>query len=188
MNAMKAGRLSIILIAILIALLVTLVAGSVFMASRISKQSTAATHARIDADISSGDSARLEELKQYLAQNASGVSQTASLTAGLGHYDQNSIIATVNGYASKAGVNVTSYDFNTAASTAGAPAATAPSTLAENTINLSLGTNLKYQNFVTFLRLIEQGLMPAQITQADISSNADSGTITVSTLRIRVVQ
>lgn len=184
MSQMRAGRLSIILSGALIALLCLLIGGSIFVASLLLKQSNVATHAQIDADVSADDPSRLQALKQYLATNADGIAQTASLTAGLGQYTQTSIVATISGYADKSGVVISGFDFGTGASTG----AVAPTTVTSgNTVTVSLGSPLKYQNFIVFLQLLEQGLMPAQVTSAQISVNSDNpGQINISSLIIKV--
>jgi len=177
-KTMHASQVSAILIGVLAALIAILIGGSIFAATQILQQSKEATHAQIDADISQGSIARLEGLKDYLENNATGISQTASLTNGLGQYNQNTIVATINGYASKAGVSITSYDFGTGTSAA-----------ATGTVNLTLGSPLQYQNFIVFLRLLERGLMPAQVTSTQVSADPSSpGLVSVSSMGIKVVQ
>lgn len=184
-KAMRASEMSIVLVCVLAALIIILVGGSVFAATLLLKKSTDATHAQIDANVSADGPARLEQLKAYLAANATGISQTAALTEGLGKYDQNTIVATINGYASKAGVNITSYDFGSGTTTlTPVPAATAG-----NTVNLTIDSPVKYQNFIIFLRLLEQGLMPAQVTSADVSADLEHpGSVNVGTMVVSVAQ
>lgn len=182
---LRAGQVTIILIGVLAVLICILIGGSVFAATRLLQESSDATHAQIDADISADDPSRLEALKAYLAKNATGISQTAALTSGLGQYNQNSIVAAISGYAGKAGVSITSFDFGTGTPTGTVPGVAAPG----NVINITLASPLKYKNFIVFLRLLEQGLMPAQVTNAQISVDADSPDgIVVSSLSVKVIQ
>jgi len=184
---LRAGQVTIILIGVLVVLICILIGGSIFAATRLLRESSDATHAQIDADISADDPSRLEALKAYLAKNATGISQTAALTSGLGQYNQNSIVAAISGYAGKAGVNITSFDFGTGTPTGAVPVpgAAAPG----NVINITLASPLKYKNFIVFLRLLEQGLMPAQVTNAQISVDTDSSDgVVVSSLSVKVIQ
>lgn len=185
-KTMRASEMSIVLICVLAALIIILIGGSVFAATLLLKKSTDATHAQIDADVSAGGPARDEQLKAYLAANATGISQTAALTEGLGKYDQNTIVAAINGYASKAGVNITSYDFGTGTTSSLTPVAVPAS---GNSVNLTIDSPVQYQKFIIFLRLLEQGLMPAQVTSADVSADLESpGFVTVGTMAVSVAQ
>lgn len=180
---LRASQVTVILISILVLLLCALAGGSFYAGSQILSQSKDVTHAQIDADVRANDPSRLQALQDYLKKNADGVSQTAALTAGLGQYNQDSIIRAINGYAAKAGVNVTSFDFAT--NTPGAAGAATPA--AGNTVNVTLGSPIQYKNFIVFLKLLENGLMPAQVLSGQISGNQeDPGSITVSPLSIKV--
>lgn len=190
-TGMSAGRLSLVLTVVLCALLAALIGGSGFIASKLVAQAQDTTHARIDAEVSADDQARYEALKTYLAENAGGIAQTKALTAGLGTYTQSSIVATLGGYATRAGVTITNFDLGTpaAGSSAGtAGGAAAGASAGSTTVNLSLNSPVAYANLIVFLRLVEQGLMPAQIVSGDINSVDGGGTVSLSELSIKVVQ
>jgi hypothetical protein len=186
MKSMTAMRLSALLFVILGLLIIALIGGSTFVAVRLIGRSTVANHAEIDASVSANDPQRLEALKQYLASNATAVSQTAALTAGLGKYDQSRIVAAINSYAKNAGVTISGFDFSGTASNGGTPL-TAPSGAANGTFNVTLGSPVAYSHFIVFLRLLENGLMPATVTSGTVTSSSDTpGNVVVSPLTVKV--
>lgn len=184
-RSLRASQASVILTAVLVGLICLLVASSIFSGAMLLQKSSDATHAQIDAQLSGNYPSQLAALKQYLADNAAGVDQTAALTAGIGSYNQNSIISTINGYATKAGISITGFSFGTQGQTGGAAAAASSA----NTVNLSLASPLPYRNFIVFLQLLEHGTMPAQVIGGQVGPNPDaSDTVNVTTLSVQVAQ
>lgn len=198
---LKATRLSAILIGVLVLMVVVLVGGSIFAATLIMKKSTAAADAQIDADVSTKTPSQLQELKQYLADNDASVQQAAQFAQSVGTYDQSQIVANINNYARTAGVSVTGFDFSGGTSatgttgTTGTSAVTTPATTAtggagNGSFGITLAAPIKYRNFITFLKLIENGLMPAQVTNGVITADPEnpSTNVTVTSLTIKVAQ
>lgn len=187
---LRASQVSIILGALLALLICLLLASSAFIGATLLQKSNAATDAQIDAQVSGNYPSQMEALKKYLADNTDGINQTAALTAGIGNYDQNAIISTINGYAARAGVSITGISFGTpGAGRAGGAASPAPLPANGNSINLSLSSPLPYKNFIIFLQLLEHGTMPVQITGGQVGPDSDNAdTVSVTGLSVQVAQ
>lgn len=128
----------------------------------------ATDHARIDAAISTEQIQRANELQAYLESNTTDIEKAASVVADTKTYQyQNQILEDVNRFADIAGVTVLGFDFPTQKTIA--PAAGAVKTIQAS---VTLQNPVPYENYLRFLKLIEQNLTKMQIT--DISITPDT--------------
>lgn len=182
MKDMKASNLTYVLVGACALLVAAVIGGGIFAGSLLQKKSVEATHAAIDADVSDGATTRVLELQKYLADNAGVVSDTSQIAGSIGQYQQNTVVATVSEYARKAGVSITGFNFGTG--TAGAAGAAAASS-GETT--MTLGSPVPYRNFLVFLNLLENGVMPVTVTSALISPDSSNpANVSVSEMKIKV--
>ena len=126
-------------------------------------------HARIDAAISTEQIQRAKDLQVYLESHTTDIEKAASVVADTKTYQyQNQILEDVNRFADIAGVTVLGFDFPTQKSAA-VPAAGAVKTIQAS---VTLQNPVPYENYLRFLKLIEQNLTKMQIT--DISITPDT--------------
>lgn len=122
-----------------------------------------ADHAKIDANISAEELQKAHNLQLYLANHKDDVEKAATVVAETKTYQyQNQIVEDVNRFASIAGVTVLGYDF---------PVQAAAATKGVKTLQASvtLQNPVPYENYLRFLKLIEQNLTKMQITEISIT-------------------
>lgn len=130
----------------------------------------AADHARIDANISAEELQKAHNLQVYLSNHKEDVEKAAAVVAETKTYQyQNQIVEDVNRFASIAGVTVLGFDFPTQQ----APGAAKGVKTLQATVTLQ--NPVPYENYLRFLKLIEQNLTKMQIT--DISITPDDKVI-----------
>lgn len=130
----------------------------------------AADHSKIDARISADELQKAHNLQVYLENHKADVEKAAAVVAETKTYQyQNQIVEDVNRYASIAGVTVLGFDFPLQKTTAAAAKAGGVKTIQAS---FTLQNPVPYENYLRFLKLIEQNLTKMQIT--DISITPDT--------------
>lgn len=179
----------------LIALLIILAGVGYYYASLFLRQTVVETsHIKTDAALSEQNIAKLKRLETELATKQDVVARTEQLIAESGQYRyQDQIVRDINAYASRAGVTVIGYDFGAANDKAAAArqpkAKNAPTIKGIKTINatLTLATPIKYDNFLRFLKAIEQNLTKMQITGVNMSpDNKDPNAISNPAVGVQI--
>lgn len=131
----------------------------------LAAEQRAADHAKIDATISADELQKAHNLQTYLATHKSDVEKAAAVVAETKTYQyQNQIVEDVNRYADIAGVTILGFDFPV--QPVGAPKAKGAKTLQAN---VTLQNPVPYNNYLRFLKLIEQNLTKMQITEITIT-------------------
>lgn len=148
------------------------------------------------ANASTQDLANLQALKTKLAEDADTVERTKNIVADSQSYAyQDQIIKDINTYASRAGVAITGYTFNSAATAAGTPAPSAAATTANNpavaglksvSVSIAIKSPVKYGNMMNFVHAIEQNLTKMQLTGISITKDAQSDNVTANSLNVEV--
>jgi len=142
---------------------------------------TKSVHANIDAETVGQDVERLKNLASILQQNQTSVEKAAQIVADTKLYQyQNQIITDINSYAQKTGVEVTVYDFGaTDKPAANAPKLPAIPGVKSISANLTLASPMPYDNYLKFIKAIEQNLTKMQISGVNLAPDpADKNNIT----------
>ncbi len=165
-----------------------------------SLKSTADEVAKVKAEASATDLElqRLKALEQELKQYSGAMEKSQQIVAESQSYQyQNQIISDLTSYAGKAGLSITSFNFqsqssqaststsssNTAASTStAAGSAPGPKTVQ---VSIQLGENPRYQNILQFIRLIEQNLTRMQISEVSLA-RGEGDSVNTQLLNIEV--
>lgn len=130
----------------------------------LATEQRAANHAKIDASISADELQKAHNLQTYLATHKTDVEKAAAVVAETKTYQyQNQIVEDVNRYADIAGVTILGFDFP---AQVGVPATKGVKTLQAN---VTLQNPVPYNNYLRFLKLIEQNLTKMQITEVSIT-------------------
>jgi hypothetical protein len=168
MNAILFGR---ILLGSLIALVIAGGAGFYFASDYLNQKAIEVDHARIDADISQSNINNLKKLEQELKVQADVVERASEIVANNVQFKyQDQVITDIDRLANLSGVKVTGYTFE-AASPAAAPAkgVVLPKGAKKIGITLALRSPMTYDNYLKFLRAIEQNLTRIQVTGVNLS-------------------
>jgi hypothetical protein len=165
---------------------------------------------------SEGRLASVQAEVQKLEEHKDAVERAKRIAAESKEYQyQDTIIADIEEFARKAGVNVQSYDFSSSSDSSsgqsqptpapadgGMPnpgggeggdpmmpageAAPAPSNLRSTVVNVTIESPVNYRNFLTFLRYIEQNLTRMQIASVSLSSGDSASQVSTESLQIEV--
>lgn len=153
-----------------IGLVIILTGVTVYYASTFLHDETVKSiHAQIDADVSGQDLDRLKSLEKTLDDNQDSVRKAEQIVAATKQYQyQDQIINDINRYAQQTGVEVTAYNFTPAAT---GKATTAPTVAGVKTISvaLTLKSPLPFDNYLRFVKAIEQNLTKMQISGVNIT-------------------
>jgi hypothetical protein len=145
--------------------------GCWYLQKLLAAERISADHAKIDASISASELQKAHNLQIYLSNNKEHIEKAAAVVAETKTYQyQNQIVADVNQFASIAGVTVLGFDFPV--QTTAKPAAKGVKTIQAT---VTLQNPVPYENYLRFLKLIEQNLTKMQIT--DISITPDEKVI-----------
>lgn len=180
---MNAVKLRITFIASIV-LGIAAIGALIYYAGRYLESETSKTvHAKIDAELSSQDLERLKNLRKVLDDNKESVEKAAQIVSDSKQYQyQDQIVSDINAYAAKSGVQVNGYDFGTI-EVAGKPSAPTSSTTTKLptvagvksiSVTLTLSSPLPYDNYLRFIKEIENNLTKMQISGIDIVPDADN--------------
>lgn len=198
-SSLTAQKLRIILIAGIFLLIA--VAGVLFFFARnvLATYSVEVQKMTATAESSSENLNALNTLKTKLAEDAESVERAKSLVAESQSYAyQDQIIKDINMFASKAGVGVSGYQFNsesgaagggtTAAAPADATAQAAPTVSGLKTVNVSvnLASPVKYESIMHFINMIEQNLTKMQLAGISLAKDEQTNGVTASSLTLEV--
>lgn len=166
MNALKLRNIMLAGIGLIIILIgVTIYYASAFLHDETVKS----VHTKIDAEVSAQDLDRLKNLQKTLDANQNSVRKAEQIVSATQQYQyQDQIINDINRYAQQTGVEVTAYNFTT---TTSKPTTPQPQVAGVKTISatLTLKSPLPFDNYLRFLKAIEQNLTKMQISGVNIT-------------------
>ncbi|HTJ73622.1 MAG TPA: hypothetical protein VL481_03465 [Verrucomicrobiae bacterium] len=144
------------------------------------------SHALVDASTSQNNVQVLQQIERQLADDKDVIARAKSIVADSQSYQyQDQIVGDLNKYAGKSGITITNIDFSNGSSTSSAPAtnktqttspqAAAPSGVKTTSVSVTLENPVGYQNFLKFLRYIEDNLTKMQVQKISLSKGTGSG-------------
>lgn len=178
----------------LIALLVVLAGVGYYYGSEFLRQTVIQTsHIKTDASLSESNIAKLKKLETELEDKKEVVARTTQIISESSEYQyQDQIVRDINAYASRAGVKVIGYDFGDGGKKIQRPTANKKQPIVikgVTTLNatLTLATPIKYDNFLKFLKAIEQNLTKMQVTGVNMSPDTqDSNSISNPSVGLQI--
>lgn len=182
---LSAQRLSWILIATLILLVVGLFVGTWYTGTILKSRVDTVRQTDTEAQTNVANLARAQALAIYAERNEAEMDKAASIVAETKLYQhQNQIVRDVTGFADQAGVTVLGFDFPKTTGTAQTKTA---SGLRSVSATVLLENPVRYTDFLTFIKLIERNLTRMQITTVQISADQNRiGYITTPTIGLEV--
>lgn len=170
----------------LIALLVTGIGfGSHSLHTTLVTKAVAVDHKKIDSELNETALLNAQRLSRILDENHDSVERASAIVADTKHYEyQNQIVSDITSYAAEAKLTVLGFSFIDPTTTTGKPSAAKMKSVVAS---ISLASPVPYENYLTFLKLIERNLTKMQVTQLDISNSTDSpGAISSPTITLEV--
>ena len=143
-------------------------AGSYLMHIKLVGYVTNVDHTKIDTELSEQGIENAKKLRRTLDDNRESVARAAAIVADTKYYEyQDQIVQDISSYAAASGLTVLGFDFTTSTSAK----ATAITGVKAVVATISLSSQVNYDNYLQFLKLIERNLTKMQITQLDISND-----------------
>lgn len=188
MTAILAERLFMLTVALL---LVGLVVDFIFVTNFLKTEATKTEVLHQQSDVIDSDISKLKSADVWLEKNDSTVKRASAIVAQSKLYQyQNQIITDINSYGAQTGIPISGYGFTQTAATGAAAAPTAPATPTTGsataatpqvpagvnsvTVTISFASNVNYQSFLNFLRLLEQNVTRMQVTQIALTPDINN--------------
>lgn len=167
------GTLTFILIAIIIGGI-----GAYYVAFlQLRTYSIEVSHKVADADASSTQVQGLQALKAQLSADQELVSKANRIFATPDNYQQQAV-HDIENYADLANISIVSTSFNTEGS----------GSTSEKPFTVQLGSNVPYNDFVSFLKGVESNIPKIEVKSFTIQSDAtNSGNVTVQNLTMQIL-
>lgn len=205
-SSLTAQKLRLLLIASIFLILLLTVGIFVYARSVLAAYSADVQKVSETAASSSKNLSALNTLKTKLADNKEAVERAKNLVAESQSYAyQDQIIKDLNTFASKSGVTISGFQFNSEA--AGAAPAAAPNTTTTATpapttadgataapagglktvsASINLKSPVNYKNIMNFVHMIEQNLTKMQLTGIALNKDSASNNVSVNSLTVEV--
>lgn len=176
MNAIVLNR---ILIALVITMLAGVIAGFYFATTFLTATARQTDHIRTDSAMTQDNLVKLRQLQTTLESRKESVERAQALVGTIEDFNyQNRVVEDLTRYAALAGpdVKVTNFTFTDptkkAAATPNKAAVNIPGVQVLDA-TATLNTPVRYTSFLRFLRAIEQNLTKMQVTGVNISPDKD---------------
>ncbi len=165
---MNAAKLKYVLIGCIVLMVVALLAGTIFLQRFLNEQVMTTDHAKIDAEASQQEIAKLQRLENELADKKDLLARAKQIAAASEQYRyQDQVINDLNVYASRNTIGIASFDFKQ-------PAIGAAAQGNKTAFIVNLNSPIKYENLLAFLRDVEQNLTKIKVTSVNLSPNPKS--------------
>lgn len=200
---LSASNLRIILSLSLAVILLAMAGGFYFAYSFLHERAVEVSKTQSEASSSDAQIRQLISLEEQLKKNQSAVKKARQIVAESQSYQyQNQIINDLTTYANQAGISISAFNFQDTAAAASPTAPTPPSTgdqsaanqppttpspsLKSTSVSVQLAPNIRYQNLLHFVHLIEQNLTRMQISELSLTKGESNDTVGAQTLNIEV--
>lgn len=134
-------------------------------------------HAKTDATIAAENLAQLQRLETEMKKKQEVILRAQQIVAQSSQYRyQDQIVQDINTFAGRADVAVTGYDFGDPSKTKSSSEQSVPNIkgLKLITANIQLATPVNFDNFLRFLKAIEQNLTKMQITGVNMTPDTEN--------------
>jgi hypothetical protein len=178
---MTATKLRYVLMGLIVVLLGSFGAGAWWVQGILAEKVRETDHAKIDAELSATEVQQLKQLDKQLDEQEDIVERAKQIAANSAQYQyQDQVIQDVSSYAARYGIQVSTFDFSTAKTTASAGGAK------KTPFTVTLKGPLSFVTFMRFLRDIEGNLTKIQVTSLTLAPDKDPSNITNPTLSCEV--
>lgn len=198
LGGLNASQLRIMLLASIIGVIVLIGIGFYFIQAQLYSFAVVVSHANEDAATSRDDIAIFEKLKQELAENDATVKRAQDIVAASKSYEyQDQIIVDLNTYATRSGISIASFTFDSSGSQVPGASALPPSVtgvkpktsiagLKSTNVSIALKTPTKYRNLMNFIHSIEKNLTKMQLASFSAIKGEKADEVSINTLEIEV--
>jgi TolA-binding protein len=188
-TALTATKLRFILSFTLVLIILTTSGVLYFVNTQLRTFATEVSHTTADAAASQTTIATLQQLQQQLSENKEVVERASNIVAESQSYQyQDDIIQDLNDYASRAGITITNFNFDAAASSsegADSPGIAPPAGINSTLVSITIQNPVVYDNLLRFIKSIEQNLTKMQVATIGLTKDTGSN-ITTDGLTIEV--
>ena len=171
-TGMKATSLTRLLVGIILFIAVLTLFANWYLQDRLSSEIQTTNSMKYEASMSDSNLSKAKALTTYMSTHADDVKRASEVVAETQTYTyQNQIINDLTSYASSTGVSILEFSFpDQSASGKKKTAGTLKSVSVEITLKKPLG----YNNFISFLKYLEQNRTKMQITDISIATSRDN--------------
>ena len=171
-TGMKATTLTKILVGSILLIACLTIAASWRLQGWLGAQIETTNTMRYEASMSDSNLAKAKGLKTYIDSHREELEQASTIVAESQTYSyQNQIINDLTSYAAASGVSILEFNFPESSSNSKKAAAGA---LKSISAEITLNEPLQYNNFIIFLKYIEQNRTKMQIADISISTNKEN--------------
>lgn len=171
-SGMKATNLTKILIGIILLIASLTVTANWYLQDRLSAEIQTTNSMKYEASMSDSNLSKAKALTTYMTTHADDVKRASEVVAESQTYTyQNQIITDLTSYASSTGVSILEFSFPDKSASGQKKTTT---TLKSVSVEITLQKPLGYNNFISFLKYIEQNRTKMQITDISIATNKDN--------------
>lgn len=176
-------------------IIIVIVAGFYFIQQGLSAYAKDVNQSVSAASTSEDSISQLRLLELELAKLKEINTRASSIIAESQSYRyQDQVIDDLSEYATRSGVSISQFSFQSDSASPGAlvpqtplpTASTAPAGLKSTSVNISLNTPVGYTNLLKFLRSIEQNLTKMQISGVSLSKGTTPDSVSTGALTIEV--
>jgi hypothetical protein len=178
---------------------ITLIASGLFYFVDRKLQSVAVdvSHTLVDESTSRNNIQTLQQIQRELADDKDVIARANSIVADSQSYQyQDQIVSDLNKYAGKSGITITNIDFSDGAGTGSTStgktqtttpgAVVAPTGVKTTSVSVTMENPIGYQNFLQFLRSIEDNLTKMQVQKISLSKGTSGDDVASDILTIQV--
>lgn len=176
-------------------IIIVIIAGFYFIQKGLSEYAKDVNQSVSAASTSEDSISQLRLLELELAKLKEINTRASSIIAESQSYRyQDQVIDDLSEYATRSGVSISQFSFQSDSASPGAlvpqtplpTASTAPAGLKSTSVNISLNTPVGYTNLLKFLRSIEQNLTKMQISGVSLSKGTTPDSVSTGALTIEV--
>lgn len=185
---MTASKLTKIFLALIASIIMVSGAGLYFGSEILRQKALETDRKKTDAQILTDNIAKLKRLQTELNDKAEIVERANQIVSESRQYQyQDQVVRDVTAYASRAGVSISGFNFTESATSIPQPGDPVIAGVKKLEATVTLRTPIKYDNFLTFLKAIEQNLTKMQVTGVNMSPDTkDSEAINNPSIGLQV--
>lgn len=144
--------------------------GFYFASKFLSEKTIETSHKKTDVVILHENITKLKRLETEMKDKSEIVNRASQIVSDSKEYQyQDQIVRDITAYAAIAGVSISGFSFAESAATTGPTAAAKLSGVKTLDATVTLKTPIKYDNFLLFLKAIEQNLTKMQVTGVNMT-------------------
>lgn len=164
LDTIRATAVQNILIGFIVLLVIGLVGIVVTAQSILQAKHVQTDRALIDAELAQEELVKLQQLETIINKNRVTIEKTARIVAESQSYEfQDQVINDITSYARQFNIEITKFDFGPKPGSPSQGTGTTSSSQ-KTKVSIQLGNNISYEDFLRFLKAIENNVTKMQLT------------------------